>query len=59
MDEREKRREAELEKGRQIGARAALQQEFDPDYRPNSGIAPEERRRRDEATAQRRRGRGE
>lgn len=46
--EAEERRQAEMTRGQEIGARAFLHQTFDPDYVPNEGIAPEERRRRDE-----------
>lgn len=46
-DEARRRREAEIAKGQQIGARVALMQRFDPAYIPNRDITPDERRRRD------------
>jgi hypothetical protein len=46
---REARRQAEIEKGQQIGARAFIDQTFNPEApRPNSGIDAETRRQRDE-----------
>lgn|GEM_PF-6661268 len=43
----EKRRQEEIAKGQQIGARVSLMQRFDPTYKPNAKIDPALRRQRD------------
>jgi hypothetical protein len=43
----EKAREAEIKRGQEIGARVFMQQTFDPTYKPNAGIDPDVRHRRD------------